>query len=165
MIPVIRMLTAADAAPASAVIDASFTGLAAADWEPHAQHVFLADSTPASIAARLEVAAYAAGSFAGGRMVGFLLMPTPALLGMLFVHPQWLRHGIASSLWESARAHVESAFPTVKTVELNATPYAVPFYRSVGFVAISAQFEREGCRATRMACWLPARALGAECRE
>jgi Acetyltransferase (GNAT) domain len=50
----------------------------------------------------------------------------------------------------------------VKTVELNSTPRAVEFYLALGFVPISAEFARGGARATRMACWLPARALGAE---
>ncbi len=65
------------------------------------------------------------------------------------------------SLWESARAQIEARFPEVHTIELNATPYAVRFYESVGFVPISSEFEREGRRAIRMAFWLPARALGA----
>lgn len=158
-----RIVTEAEAAAASAVVHASFIELAAADWDPQAQQVFLAESSPEALAGKLDVAAYAAGTFAAEQMVGFLLMPTPALLGMMFVDPRWLRQGIAQALWEKARAHVESVFPAVKTVELNTTPYALPFYRSIGFVPISAEFTREGCRATRMACWLPARALGAEC--
>jgi ribosomal protein S18 acetylase RimI-like enzyme len=78
---------------------------------------------------------------------------------MLFVHPQHLRQGIGRALWESARTHIESALPQTKTVELNATPYSVAFYQSLGFVV-------KGARATRMACWLPARSPGAEkCRS
>ena len=125
--------------------------------------MFLADSSPERLAGKIKVASYAAGTFVDGQMVAFLLMPTPSLLGMLFVGPQWLRQGVAKRLWESARAHIEATFPSVKTVELNTTPYALEFYRAVGFVPISAEFERDGARATRMACWLPAGALGAEC--
>jgi len=161
----IRAVTEGQASAASAVVHASFTALAAADWEPQAQQVFLTESSPETLAEKLKVAAYAAGAFASAQMVGFLLMPTPALLGMLFVHPEWLRRGIARALWEKARTHIESAIPAVKTIELNATPYSLEFYRSIGFVPISAEFRREGCRATRMACWLPARALGAECAQ
>ena len=94
-------------------------------------------------------------------MLGFLLMPTPALLGMLFVHPDWLRRGVGRELWETARQYVEGNQKSVRTVELNATPYAVPFYLSLGFMPISKEFKQAGCRATRMACWLPARALEA----
>jgi predicted GNAT family N-acyltransferase len=159
----IHAVAETEAVAASAVVQSSFIKLAAADWEPTAQQWFLVQSSPELLAEKLRVATFASGAFAAGQMVGFLLMPTPTLLGMLFVDPQWLRQGVARTLWEGARNHIESSLPTVKTIELNASPYSVAFYRSVGFVPISAEFKREGCRATRMACWLPARALGAEC--
>jgi GNAT superfamily N-acetyltransferase len=158
----IHTVTHADAAVASAVVHASFVELAASDWESQAQLRFLEESSPEALAGKLKIAAYATGAFVAEEMVGFMLMATPALLGMLFVHPQWLRRGIARALWENARAHIESSFPAVKTVELNATPCALQFYCSIGFVPISEEFEREGGRATRMACWLPARGLNAE---
>ncbi|MHB8814944.1 MAG: GNAT family N-acetyltransferase [Steroidobacteraceae bacterium] len=75
---------------------------------------------------------------------GLLLMPIPTRLGMLFVHPGRLRKRIATTLWECARTRIESNFPEVRTVELNSTPYAVDFYRAVGFVSISAQLTRGG---------------------
>lgn len=159
----IRVVTEAEAAAASNIVYESFVQLASGGWEARAQQVFLADSSPEKLAGKLKVASYAAGAFVNAQMVGFLLMPTPSVLGMLFVHPKWLRQGVARRLWESARAHVEAAFPSVKTVELNSTPHALEFYRAVGFVPLSAEFNKDGARATRMACWLPARALGAEC--
>jgi len=159
----VREVSAEHAADASALVHASFGDLVAPDWEQSAQQTFLDDSAVAPLAAKIEAASYAAAAFHHHEMVGFVLMPSPALLGMLFVRPDWVRKGVARALWEQARAHVEAFHPTVKTVELNATPYALPFYRSVGFVSISAEFQLRGCRATRMACWLPARALGAEC--
>lgn len=159
---VVRRAMEAEASTASELVHASFKALAARDWESKAQEFFLADSLREGMARKINSAAYAAGAFAVERMVGFILMPAPSLLGMLFVHPQWLRQGVATTLWESARAHVEAEFPAVKTVELNSTPFAVEFYRAIGFVPISTEFRRDGARATRMACWLPARSLGAE---
>ncbi len=158
----IRAIGEAEATEVSAVIHASFTALAASGWEPNAQNVFLSESSPAEMARKLKASALSLGAFIEEQMIGVLLMPTPTILGMLFVHPAWLRRGVARSLWERTRAEIERTFPTVKTIELNSTPYAIAFYRSVGFVPISAEFELGGCRATRMACWLPARALGAE---
>jgi GNAT superfamily N-acetyltransferase len=159
----LRTVTEAESAAASTVVQASFTQLAAADWAPAAQQFFIAASSPEAMAEKLKVAACARAAFVGERMVGFLLMPTPALLGMLFVHPQWLRQGIAWALWQSARSYIEATYPDTQTVELNATPYAIAFYLAVGFVPLSREFTREGCRVMRMACWLPARALGAQC--
>lgn len=158
----IRSLTIADVGEVSAVIQESFLALAAADWHPDARSFFLATTAPAPLQKKLSTMTIAAGAFSEGRMAGVILMPSPSLLGGLFVRPRCLRSGIGRALWESARAHIEARFPEVNTVELNATPYAVRFYKSVGFVPISAEFERDGRRATRMACWLPARALGAK---
>lgn len=146
---------------ASDLVHQSFRELAAAAWEANAREVFLAESSPDRLRDSLQSPAFAAGAFSGRTMVGFLLMRKPASLSMLFVRPGSLRLGIGRQLWEQARSHIEAAFPEVKTVALNSTPYAFAFYRSVGFVPISAEFTVGGCRATRMACWLPARSLGA----
>ena len=161
MAPTLRVVNTADAALASALVQLSFLELAGGDWEPEAHQSFLNESSPIALSEALNTSIYAAGAFVADAMVGFLLMPKPSHLSMLFVHPDYLRQGIARQLWERARGHVEANFPEIKTIELNATPYAVDFYRSVGFVPISTEFTISGCRATRMACWLPARALGA----
>jgi len=157
----IRSLTDADAAEASAVIQESFLALAAVDWHPDARISFLKVTAPAPLQQQMSRMTFAAGAFSNDGIAGVILMPSPRLLGLLFVRPRWLRLGIGQALWESARAYIEAGFPEVDTVALNATPYAVRFYKSVGFVPISSEFERDGQRAIRMACWLPARALGA----
>lgn len=159
----IHRATETDARAAALVVRSSFTTLAAIDWEPSACEFFLGESSEAAIREKIAIAAFAAGAFDGDRMVGFVLMPKPTLLGMLFVEPDSLRQGVARALWEHARAYIEAHHSDVTTVELNSTPYALKFYVSVGFVPISREFNRGGCRAIRMACWLPARALAAEC--
>lgn len=155
-------LSEADAAEASAVVKLSFDRFVAPDWSAAACAHFTSDSTPLALAAKIKDAFHAAGARAAGRMVGFLMMRSPAKLNVLFVHPDFQRRGIGRALWERARIRVEAAQPQIQTVELNASPFAVPFYRSVGFVPISAEYSREGFRATHMACWLPARSWGAE---
>ena len=160
--PLQRPASEADADALSALVRESFTGLASEGWTSSAVAFLLAEASPESLALKLRQPTFAAGTFVGPQAVGFLLMLTPSVLGMMFVHPLWFRRGIGRALWEQARAHVEAAHPEVKTVELNATRFAFPFYRRLGFVPVSAEFRRAGCRAIRMACWLPARALGAE---
>ena len=158
---IIRPLTEADAAAASALAQRSFSAFIAPDWEPRAVEHFHAHSTPEVLRASLPSCACVAGAFSDARMVGFVLMPQPSFVRMLFVEPSAMRQGVGRRLWEFARAHIERCFPKVATVELNSSPHAVPFYRRLGFAPISAPFLRDGCRATRMACWLPARSLDA----
>jgi GNAT superfamily N-acetyltransferase len=159
---ILRPVTAAEIAGASALIHASFLALVAVDWEPEAQALFLNESSPEMLERKIQVAAYQLGAFIDAQLVGFLVLTSPSVLSNLFVHPQFLRQGIGRRLWEGARAHIETAFPTVKTVELNATPSAYEFYLRLGFAPISGRYLLKGARVTRMACWLPARALGAE---
>jgi GNAT superfamily N-acetyltransferase len=158
----VRTIRESEASEASRVIHASFA-LVASHWDPQAREDFLARSAPSALAVELTKAAYAAAAFDGDKMRGLILMPNPSLLGLLFVHPEALRQGIGKVLWERARCYIEVQHPAVHTIELNATPNAVAFYRSAGFVPLSAEFTHRGARATRMACWLPARGLGAEC--
>ncbi len=147
-------------APAlSALVQRSFLALSAGDWEPHARQVFLGEAGPERLPRIIAEASYAAAVFEGEAPLGFLLMPRPSLLALLFVDPDHLRRGIASALWESARTHLELHHPETRTVELNATPYAFEAYRHLGFYPISEPFFTDGCRATRMACWLPGRSL------
>lgn len=161
----VRNALPTDAVAASDLIRISFVALAAEHWDKSAQATFLAETAPAELGSAIASSAVALIATRDDRSVGFLLMPTPRLLALIFVHPDYLRGGIGETLWGFARSIVESAHPTVQTVELNATPNAVPFYLALGFVPISAEFETNGCRATRLACWLPARSRGCELRS
>jgi GNAT superfamily N-acetyltransferase len=163
--PVLRRVGTSDAERISQLVHASFLGLAAADWEPNAVKTFLAESSPQGLAAALQAPAYAAAEFLDEKPIGFLLMPKPSALAMLFVHPAHLRRGIARRLWESARSFIGAEHPEVETVEANSTPYALGAYQSLGFAPISTEFRRAGCRAVRVACWLPGRALAADLRK
>jgi hypothetical protein len=88
----------------------SFAELAAQDWESQAQPRFLAESGVDSPARKIVAASCATGAFAREQIVGFLLMPTPTLLGMLFVHPTRLRQGTGIKLPEFALSRLESEF-------------------------------------------------------
>lgn len=159
MEPNIRSAEVADAAAISLLVQDGFTQFVAPDWEPQARTVFMSESSTERFVLSIPAAAYAAIAQLDGQLVGFILLPTPAVLAFLFVHPTWLRRGIASRLWEAARVHLETHCPATKTVELNSSPYAVAAYRALGFYPISEPFRRGGCLATRMACWLPGLSL------
>jgi len=156
---VIRDATIDDAPIVSALIHESFNQFVAPDWEPRACEAFLNQTSEESLAAKISQSTYAAVALVSTEIVGVIHMPSPALINLLFVRPNWLRRGVASQLWEAARGHVEAHHPTVKTVELNSTPYAFAAYRALGFYPISEPLRLGGGLATRMACWLPGRSL------
>jgi len=156
---VIRTAKTTDAVAIAALVQESFNQFVAPEWEPQARDVFMSQSSAERFTVLIPEAAFASVAESSDELVGVILLPTPSLLGFLFVRANWHRRGVASQLWEAARAHVEARHPEVKTVELNSSPYAVAAYQALGFYPISQPFRRGGCLATRMACRLPGQAL------
>src|SRR5262245_11772812 len=159
MTPQIIAANPEHAETASELVQGSFDHFVAPDWEPQAREAFHVESSPEMLRLAIPTATYAALAQVNHAFSGFILMPRPSLLAMLFVRVQDVGQGIGAQLWEAARAHLEVNYPETTTVELNSSPYAVPAYRAMGFYPISEPFRRGGCLATRMACWLPGRAL------
>jgi len=159
MNPRIRTAQLADAPAISELVQASFRVHIAPDWQTEAQETFLSETTAEKLTAPITEATFAAVYEDDGHILGVILLPRPNLVQLCFVAPAHLGRGIGTALWEAARAHLETQHPDVKTVELNASPYAVAPYQAMGFFPISKPYRRKGSVATRMACWLPARAF------
>lgn len=155
----IQAVSVDDAEGLSRLVHESFLHAAATDWSESTVQRFLDESAPGPLPVAIAQSFLACAARCDGQCAGFALMPRAALLGMLFVAPAFQGRGVARQLWEQARAAVEARAPDVRTVELNATPFAQPAYRALGFHPISEPFDIDGCVATRMACWLPARGL------
>jgi GNAT superfamily N-acetyltransferase len=155
----LRPAKADDAVAISELVQAGFMEHVAPDWEPSAQRSFLEDTEPDKLEPKLSEAAVCLVCEQGGRVLGVIFLPRPTLVQLLFVAPGHLRKGIARALWSAVRAQLEEKHPEVTTVELNSSPYAVTAYKALGFFPISQPFRRTGAVATRMACWLPGKAL------
>ena len=148
-----------DAPVISELVQAGFAEHVAPDWETSAIERFFAETSAEKIAAVVANATFAAIYEDQGQALGVILLPRPTLIQLFFVKPGHLRRGIGGALWEAARTHLAERHAEIKTVELNSSPYAVSAYEALGFFPISKQFHRAGSVATRMACWLPGRAL------
>lgn len=157
----IRSLTDDDFPTVAALVRASFTRYIAPGWSTTAGESFNAEVTSDLFGQLAAAGAYSIGSFQGELLQGVLVMPTPTRLRMLFVDPARIKQGIGRRLWQQARKHLAEHHPDVQTVELNASPYAYGFYRQLGFVPLSREYQYLGSRTTRMACWLPAERFGA----
>ena len=159
MHPSIRDASPEDAPAVLQLVHASFRAHVASDWDPVAQESLLKDTSAEKLAVRIAESVIVLVFEDAGCMLGVILLPRPNLVQLCFVAPGHLGKGIGRALWEAARARIEERFPEVKTVELNSSPYAVAAYKALGFYPISEPFLRGGAVATRMACWLPGRAL------
>lgn len=159
MNPNLRQASVDDAVAISNLVQAGFIEHVAPDWELCARRDFLNDTSAEKLAARIAEATFVAVYEDDGQILGVISLPRPTLVQLFFVASSHLRTGVGRALWEDARAHLEELYPEVNTVELNSTPYALPAYKALGFFPISEPFRRRGAVATRMACWLPGRAL------
>ncbi len=155
----IRSITKADLEALSELVCESFLELSSSDWAENAVQKLIEDSTPIALSKAVESAFYSAIALRNGAIAGMVLLSKPNILKMLFVNPKLTRNGVGRALWEHIRFIVEAE---ASTIELNSTNFAIPFYRAMGFVPISQQFEIDGAKMTRMACWLRARNLKAE---
>ena len=154
-----REAEACDALAISELVQAGFVEHIASDWESSAQRSFHEETAADKLERKILEATVCLVWEQDGQVLGVILLPRPTLVQLLFVAPSHLRKGIARALWSAARAHLEEEHPEVTTVELNSSPYALAAYKALGFFPISKQFRRKGSVATRMACWLPGKAL------
>ena len=155
----IRKASSEDVTAISRLVQSSFRAHVAPDWGQEAQDSFYSETAVEKLAARLAASTFAAVYEEDAKIIGVILLPRPNLVQLCFVATSHLRRGIAGALWQAARDYLEENLPEVKTVELNASPYAVAAYKAMGFFPISKQYRRHGWVATRMACWLPDREL------
>lgn len=85
------------------------------------------------------------GAFHGDTLVGVLCMRSPQHIADLFVDSAYHRRGIGKKLFVAMRRdYAEQAFT------VNSSPYAVEFYRHLGFVPTDAEQIVDGLRFTPM---------------
>lgn len=89
----------------------------------------------------------AVGAFYENAIIG-ILGTRGQHISLLFVEPQYHHQGIASSLLESYFAVAKKL--GVDRISVNASPYAVPFYKKLGFKNIQSEVVKDGIRYTPM---------------
>jgi len=88
------------------------------------------------------------GAFDEGRLVGVIATRGFPHISLLFVNPSDHRRGIATLLVQDIVSIAkEKAFTAVS---VNASSYAIPFYRRLGFVSLDTEKVENGIRFTPM---------------
>jgi GNAT superfamily N-acetyltransferase len=144
-----------DAERMSALVRAEFDRRVAGDWSEAACSTFREEAGPCRLMRVIEDAFFCEICIVDDDVAGMVAFPSPDLLALSFVAAEHCRQGIGSALIEHGIREIEARAPELSLVSLNATRYAVPFYASLGFHALSPEFIHAGAVATRMALWLP----------
>jgi putative acetyltransferase len=72
-----------------------------------------------------------------GTILGFGVLSRGGLLDLLYVHKDHQRHGIGSGLVHAIQEHARAV--SLETLQTEASITAVPFFSSLGFVAVKEQ--------------------------
>ncbi|MDD4096221.1 MAG: GNAT family N-acetyltransferase [Oscillospiraceae bacterium] len=88
------------------------------------------------------------GAFEGERIVGVIAIRGLSHISLLFVDSDHQRKGVARALFEEACKLASSE--DVREITVNSSPYALGFYRKLGFSPLSPEQEKQGIRYTPM---------------
>ena len=90
------------------------------------------------------------GCYQNSYLVGVIGVRTGQHISLLFVREKFHHLGIASRLVRIAVADVKASGPEIPAVTVNSSPYAVGFYKAVGFEPLGPEEKRDGIRYTPM---------------
>ena len=90
------------------------------------------------------------GCYLNNYLVGVEALREGQHISLLFVRGRFHHLGIATHLVEIAVAAVEAQDPKIRAVTVNASPYAVEFYRKIGFIKLKEEQQADGIRFTPM---------------
>ena len=90
------------------------------------------------------------GCYLNNYLVGVIALRDGQHISLLFVRGQFHHLGIATKLVNVLVDAVAAKEPEIRAVTVNASPYAVEFYKKVGFVALKEEQKADGIRFTPM---------------
>lgn len=86
----------------------------------------------------------------GQKLIGMIEIRTCNHIALLFVDADYHRRGLATALFEHALDECRRRAGHLHEFSVNSSPYAIPFYRSVGFRETAIEQVVNGLRFTPM---------------
>ena len=90
------------------------------------------------------------GCYQNSYLVGVIAIRPVQHISLLFVRGRFHHLGVASRLVRVAIAEIRASKPEIPAVTVNSSPYAVDFYKAVGFEPLGDEEKRDGIRYTPM---------------
>ena len=90
------------------------------------------------------------GGFDGETLVALIGMRSKTHINLVFTRKEYHRRGIARAIFNYLLQDVTQEDPSLEALTLNASPYGLPFYLSVGFVPQGEEQTMNGIRFTPM---------------
>lgn len=90
------------------------------------------------------------GCYLNNYLIGVVALRTGQHISLLFVRDRFHHLGVARKLVNVAVDAVSAAAPPIRAVTVNSSPYAVGFYKKLGFVPLGPEKRADGIRFTPM---------------
>ncbi|MDY3909585.1 MAG: GNAT family N-acetyltransferase [Eubacterium sp.] len=90
------------------------------------------------------------GCYLNNYLVGVIALRTGQHISLLFVREKFHRLGVARRLVRVAVSHLVNQEPEIRAVTVNSSPFAVEFYKKIGFVPLGPERTEDGIRFTSM---------------
>lgn len=142
-----HVLSCTELALASKLMWDSFTEFEAPSYPPQGVSLFRQLIDPAILARQLSSGEIVfTGAFNSDSLVGVIGVRGQNHVVFLFVDKVFHRQGLGCKLFEWVCAD----WPDTKQFTVNSSPYAVGFYKRLGFIPAGQEQERDGIRFTPM---------------
>ena len=90
------------------------------------------------------------GCYQNNELAGIIALRRGQHISLLFVRERFHHLGIARKLMRVAVDAVAEEKPQIRAVTVNSSPYAVGFYKKMGFVPLGPEKKEDGIRFTSM---------------
>ena len=90
------------------------------------------------------------GCYLHNYLVGVIALRTGQHISLLFVRGKFHRLGVGRRLVRVAVSAVQDRKPEIRAVTVNASPFAVEFYKRIGFMPLGTERAQDGIRFTSM---------------
>jgi GNAT superfamily N-acetyltransferase len=134
----------------SNLVQSQFQKYIAHTYKPQGLEEFLAFTTPDRLLERKRAGQLILVAEHAGSIVGVITIRDANHISLMFVHDTFHRQGIGTELVRRAAKEMKMADPGVCKITVNASPYAVPFYEQLGFIATGPQRFKRGMLITPM---------------
>ena len=146
----IRELVKADIVSAMDMVWNVFSEFIAPDYVEEGINTFRAFIKPDLVMNKMDRGEFRIwGAFADEKIVGVIALRPPNNIALFSVDGQYHKQGIGRALFQTVR-NDKTAIQGWKKIAVNASPYAAPIYRRLGFVPTDTEQTVNGMRFTPM---------------
>ena len=150
MPPDFRLMSDDDAEAVSALVHRTFQTFIADAYTARGIKHFLRNTSKEAMLRRKRKNQLILVAEAGGKISGMIAVRKGNHVTLLFVAPEFHRNGIGTLLFQEALERMKTAIPDLRSVTVNSSDFALPFYAKLGFAVRRPAYLHRGMKITPM---------------